>query len=184
MLATIRRHAVSIGGYRQSAETKGMRNSMFPSTQKLPVEITLPENISILLVSPCADDYSNLKSTLSPRKIIRCSSASEALRQITSEEIELIICERDLPDGNWKTILAASEAMEPAPLVLVVSQHADEILWAEVLNLGGYDVLLKPFDRNEVNRVIAMAWRFGHGKRARETAPPIAPSRPSVHQYV
>jgi len=27
------------------------------------------------------------------------------------------------------------------------------------LNLGGYDVLLKPFDRAEVTRVVGMAWR-------------------------
>jgi DNA-binding NtrC family response regulator len=160
-----------------------MVNCMFPSTQKLPVEFTLPENISILLVSPYADDYSSLKSTLNVNKIIRCSGASEALQQITSERIELIICERDLTDGNWKTILAASEAMEPAPLVLVVSQHADESLWAEVLNLGGYDVLLKPFDRHEINRVIAMAWRFWLGKRSRQTTPHVAQRQPSIHQY-
>jgi len=36
---------------------------------------------------------------------------------------------------------------------------ADEVLWAEVLNLGGYDVLAKPFNSNEFIRVISMAWR-------------------------
>ena len=31
------------------------------------------------------------------------------------------------------------------------------LLWAEVLNLGGYDVLAQPFDELEVRRVVALA---------------------------
>jgi hypothetical protein len=46
-------------------------------------------------------------------------------------------------------------------------------LWAEVLNLGGYDVLLKPFDRAEVVRVAGMAWRCWFGAR-RDTVAPAA----------
>jgi DNA-binding response OmpR family regulator len=52
-----------------------------------------------------------------------------------------------------------AEHLRRAPLLLVTSRHADENLWAEVLNLGGYDVLLKPFDGAEVTRVVAMARR-------------------------
>jgi len=35
---------------------------------------------------------------------------------------------------------------------------ADDALWAEVLNLGGYNVLAKPFDSREVFRVVGNAW--------------------------
>jgi DNA-binding response OmpR family regulator len=55
-----------------------------------------------------------------------------------------------------------------APLLIVTSRLADEHLWAEVLNLGGYDVLMKPFDRLEVLRVISLAWL--HWKERRERA--------------
>jgi nucleotide-binding universal stress UspA family protein len=43
--------------------------------------------------------------------------------------------------------------------MLVVSRHADERLWAEVLNLGGFDVLTLPFDRDELGRVLSSALR-------------------------
>jgi hypothetical protein len=33
-------------------------------------------------------------------------------------------------------------------------------LWAEVLNLGGYDLLMKPFEEAEVYRVVGLAWLF------------------------
>jgi hypothetical protein len=41
--------------------------------------------------------------------------------------------------------------------MLVVSRHADERLWAEVLNLGGVDVLVLAFDRDELRRALASA---------------------------
>jgi DNA-binding response OmpR family regulator len=51
---------------------------------------------------------------------------------------------------------------EPPPL-LVTSRLADDALWAEVLNVGGYDVLAKPLDSEEVARVVSAAARhFDH----------------------
>ena len=55
--------------------------------------------------------------------------------------------------------------MDP-PLLIVTSRFADERLWAEALNVGAYDVLAKPFERDEVNRVLTSAWV----RRARATA--------------
>ena len=135
---------------------------MFTNRQKVPTPVHTPENISILVVSPHPDDVTCLRHILhhSDWHIGLSTSAEEALRQITAQNPSVIICERDLPDGNWKDILQQTERMAHAPLVLVVSKHADENLWAEVLNLGGYDVLLKPFDRAEVVRVVGMAWRY------------------------
>jgi len=42
--------------------------------------------------------------------------------------------------------------------MIVTSDHAESSLWADVLNLGAYDVLAKPFDKSEVIRVISLAW--------------------------
>jgi hypothetical protein len=65
----------------------------------------------------------------------------------------VVICERSLPDGDWKDLLGKT------PRLIVTSDAADEALWAEVLNLGGNDVLAQPFDEQEVRRVVAMAGR-------------------------
>jgi DNA-binding response OmpR family regulator len=134
---------------------------MLTNQQIVQSALHAPEKISILLVSPHADDQAALRRILhhDSWSISRCADASEALPQLCSTLPAVVVCERDLPDGSWKTILAACEALANAPLLLVTSRYADESLWAEVLNLGGYDVLLKPFDRAEVTRVIGMAWR-------------------------
>ena len=46
------------------------------------------------------------------------------------------------------------------PLLVVTSRLADEHLWVEVLNLGGHDVLAKPFQAAEVQWVLENAWRI------------------------
>jgi hypothetical protein len=55
--------------------------------------------------------------------------------------------------------------------LVVASRLADERLWAEVLNLGGHDVLAMPFDAHEVRRVMESAVRAsGYHKMCCATA--------------
>jgi len=42
----------------------------------------------------------------------------------------------------------------------VADRLADDALWAGVLNLGGYDVLAKPFNAKEVLHAVTAAWYF------------------------
>jgi DNA-binding NtrC family response regulator len=70
----------------------------------------------------------------------------------------VVICESQLPDGDWKLLLDGVSRVPSPPLMIVASTHADDALWAEVLNMGAYDVLSKPFDRTEVTRIISLAW--------------------------
>jgi len=71
----------------------------------------------------------------------------------------VVICERDFADGNWKDILGALTLLAQPPPLIVTSRLADECLWAEVLNLGGRDVLAKPLDEKEVLWAVSSAWR-------------------------
>ena len=50
-----------------------------------------------------------------------------------------------------------------APPLVVTSRLADDYLWSEVLNLGGWDVLAKPFRQQEVLYVLDSACAFTKG---------------------
>jgi DNA-binding response OmpR family regulator len=58
--------------------------------------------------------------------------------------------------------------------LIVTSRLADEKLWAEALNLGAYDVLAKPFDRQELVRTANLAWLHW---RHRHEFPAAAPAK-------
>jgi len=75
------------------------------------------------------------------------------------ERMPVVICRCCLPDANWKDVLGQTAVLPNAPRLLVTSPNPDEHLWAEVLNMGGYDVLVTPFDRDELIRVVSSAWQ-------------------------
>jgi len=69
-------------------------------------------------------------------------------------------------------VLEHLNALPKAPSLIVSSTLADEHLWAEVLNLGAWDVLAKPFDRFEVIRSVKLAWDHWH----KQTHTPVGKS--------
>ena len=124
--------------------------------------LTLVENTAaVLLVSPIEEDHIRLGRILrGPKWRLRgvrtCLEMWTLLRGLLTP---VVICERDLPDGNWKDVLQAVTLLNPSPSLIVTSRLADEHLWGEVLNLGGHDVLAKPFDQEEVLSALDSARR-------------------------
>jgi len=126
-----------------------------------------PESrLAVLVVSPREDCLSSLKTALAHSSYNLCvaNGAAEAKEILGRTSIPVILCESELPDGNWQDLSAAVAELENPPLIVVTSRLADEFLWAEVLNLGGYDVLEQPFNSIEVGRVMSMACRRWHDR--------------------
>jgi DNA-binding NtrC family response regulator len=145
---------------------------MLSTAKNFQAKIPLLEKISILIVSPHADDYSSIKQILRNDcwQIEHARNLEEAANHLKQLSASVIICERDLPDGTWKDLLQRTQDLQPAPSILVVSRQADERLWSEVLNLGGYDVMPKPFERRDAVRIISMAWRNCRTKMPKKPA--------------
>lgn len=117
------------------------------------------EGLSVLTISPLEEDHVALgsiirQSSWSAHRAFTCQQGRALLREIP---IAVVICEQSLPDGSWKDILGEVAMLPDPPLLIVASRLADHFLWAEVLNLGGYDVLAKPFDPREVFWAIGRA---------------------------
>jgi DNA-binding response OmpR family regulator len=133
------------------------------NAQEIPTRAPGSGNITVLAVSPSQDDLTSLRDILeSERWTVRTvQSCREAVHVMEREVPAVVTCENQLPDGDWKDLFRLATSLQDPPPVVVVSRNADETLWAEVLNLGGYDVLAKPFERTEVSRVVRMACRHG-----------------------
>lgn len=80
----------------------------------------------------------------------------------------VVLSDGRLSDGLcWKDILHALHGMSNPPVRIVADRLADEALWVEVLNLGGYDLLTKPFNAREVLHAVTTAHHLGEGQRQR-----------------
>jgi DNA-binding NtrC family response regulator len=86
--------------------------------------------------------------------LIRAHTYEMARAILSKDPPQLVICDRALDDGKWQDLLDFESVKAGLTLVVVTSRLADEKLWAEVLNLGGYDVLVQPLDEREVTRLV------------------------------
>jgi DNA-binding NtrC family response regulator len=118
------------------------------------------KTVSVLAISPLEDDHLFLASIFSHTNwhLRKACTWREALGLLARQRIPVLICESQLVDADWKDVLAELSSLPDQPLLIVSSRLADESFWAEVLNLGAYDVLMKPFDATEVFRVVSLAW--------------------------
>lgn len=112
------------------------------------------DGISALLV---AVDDRELHRMADPLKACQWTlrfarSGSEARAVLNAEDIPLVIVDGDAESSFWRDLLEPSPLPKDAgkPKFVVASREADVRLWAEVLNLGGFDLLIKPLDADEV----------------------------------
>jgi DNA-binding response OmpR family regulator len=84
-------------------------------------------------------------------------TCAQSFDLLSKRQFALVVCEAALPDGNWTSVLTKLQTLDGPPRLIVASALADDRLWAEVLNHGGYDVLAKPFVTEEVARVVGLA---------------------------
>ncbi len=117
--------------------------------------------VSILAVSPAEEDHLLLAHVFSHSnwRFDRARTCAEAVEALRSPGVAVVICAAELPDGNWKDLLARLAGERVPPRLIVTSPLAGDDLWAEVLDRGGYDVLSMPFEPPEVMRVVSLAWR-------------------------
>jgi DNA-binding NtrC family response regulator len=124
-----------------------------------PLPTPLPNEV--LAVGASEDDLNRLRSAFgrSSWQLHTARTADEARERLRGERIPVVLCARHLPDGDWKTVLKFADGLVHPPKLIVFSRHADDRLWAEVLNLGGFDVLDFPARPPEIFRAISSAWR-------------------------
>jgi len=111
---------------------------------------------TLLSISPNSDDHEFFRSLLkgSRWRVKTARSCSEGIARMKAARPAVVVCDQDLPDGGWRDVLENLKSSDDAPPLIVTSRLADDCLWAEVLNLGAYDLLPKPLERLEAERVV------------------------------
>ncbi len=136
-------------------------------------EALQPERIvTVLAISPNQEDHQFLANIFSHTnwQLRSAHTWKDALAMLNRQRIPILVCESELLDATWREVLAELNHLPERPVLIVASRLADEAFWAEVLNLGAYDVLMKPFDATEVFRVVSLAWLSWRNERERVAA--------------
>ena len=92
-------------------------------------------------------------------RLLEAPNRQKALADLDHHPVQVVIANCEAPDLDWRILLDTLGSRPHPPQLIVTSRMADEQLWSQVLNCGGYDVVPRPFRRDEIERVIASARR-------------------------
>lgn len=144
-----------------------------------PVEAAPLVARACLAVSSSREDLSFLASKLQEGhwQLYTARSYREALAELSRRRVPVVLCECQLPDGNWKDLLSQLAPMLEPPRLIAFSRNADEALWAEVLNMGAFDLLATPFREEELMFTIDSAWLDWEGEQEQHRLGTYSPGR-------
>jgi len=103
-------------------------------------------------------------------RLYEARSRKQALACLARFPLQVVIASCDTPGWPWKRAWQDLARQPRPPQLVVTSRTADDTLWSEVLNWGGFDVLSEPLQREEVARVIAAAGRHFNEQPGRARA--------------
>ncbi len=113
----------------------------------------------VLFISPRGEDAATLTRILKPAGValVHARNLRQARSRLEAGSFGVVLTEAVLPDGSWTDVLDWKRRLGSLWEVLVTHSFADSRLWAEVLSLGAYDLVVQPFFASEVQRIIANA---------------------------
>ncbi|MCZ7555784.1 MAG: sigma-54 dependent transcriptional regulator [Bacteroidia bacterium] len=118
-------------------------------------------NLRILVVDDEPDLRLGLTRLLTPTGAVIASAASaeEALAQLASSPVDLVISDIRMPGRSGVDLLRDIKATHPAVEVILVTGFGTIELAVECLHAGAANFLTKPFDNDEILQTVAMSGR-------------------------
>jgi len=121
------------------------------------------------LVVMTPERCSSLLSHLHPlgARTVTAHSCGDAVRRLQQDPgTDLILTDLCLPDGSWFDVLNHASDVAPAARVVVCARVADERLWSQILEAGGFDMVVEPYEASEVRRILHAAVQPAIGRFA------------------
>ncbi len=132
---------------------------------------------SVLVV----DDHAQARESMcfvlrqAGHRVEACSSAAEALERIRTERFDCILTDLKMPGmSGLEFMLQLEERRYPAQVVMVTA-HASVPTAVQAMRHGAFDYIEKPFDAEQLERLVAQAIR--HGRLVRREPPAENPAR-------
>jgi DNA-binding NtrC family response regulator len=119
----------------------------------------MPHNIKAMLVMAQERQSTLLDAPESCGiEVLPVCDCSEARRMREAQRIvQVVITDARLHDGDWRRMFEIVERGRRKIEVVVCSRLGDPKLWLDVLEQGGYDVLVQPYQREEIKRIVEAA---------------------------
>ena len=117
------------------------------------------ETGSVLIV----DDHRNARESMA--EVLRmaghaatpCSSAAEAIRVLSRESFDCVVTDLKMPGMSGLEFIAEIDPPRTGAQVVMVTAHASVATAVEAMRLGAFDYIEKPFDADQLERLVGKA---------------------------
>ncbi len=129
------------------------------------------------------DDEENireiLKATLEPlaTKIFLAESAEAAIDIVRDENLDIIICDVQMPGMNGLDFLSKVKGEQPSVKFLMITAHGTIDTAVQALRYGASDFLTKPFENEEVRNIVRRLLHEGEKTSAPGPAIILTPAK-------
>ena len=126
-------------------------------------EIRDPQaNQSLLAILPDLSDQELLRKFANTVnwQLELATGLGQAMRWLAKATVPVVLVDRDLKDEDWRVAIRKLSSLAPSPCVILASAVADSYLFNEVVHHGGYDVVAKPLQEEEIRRTLGLAFSF------------------------
>ncbi len=134
----------------------------------------------IIVLSSALEDRRALANILEAHGLepLCCSTLREALEALQKDSVGLAFCDKTLPDGTYRDLLAAVRDFKNRVRVVVTSHQADWDEYLEAMRLEAFDVIAVPCRPTDVEWMVIQAKR---DERSQSRPEPFAsPLRPTA----
>ncbi|HKL48416.1 MAG TPA: response regulator, partial [Desulfuromonadales bacterium] len=113
----------------------------------------------ILIVDDEAFIRDNLERILSEDgyRPFPTESSEVALKQVSEEEIDLVLLDMNLGDTSGLDVLRQLKEIDPDVLVIIITGYGTVESAVEALKLGAYDFIKKPFKADAIRLIVKLA---------------------------
>lgn len=110
----------------------------------------------VLLVSAIDEDRLQIAQILGSIfwQVDRVSTCHEAEQEIRRTRPPIVITDVGLLDGDWTCVHQITKSVKPQAHLIILSNRSDSRLWFEARQSGAHDVLVKPLQDAEVERML------------------------------
>lgn len=95
------------------------------------------------------------------------ANGQEALRQLCEEIFDHVVLDKNLPGESGLEILPLLRALAPGTLVTLITAFGDSRTHEQAFTRGAYEVLLKPFNLDDLVEVLRKAQEYAKEGRPR-----------------
>ncbi len=106
------------------------------------------------------------------------ADGAEALRQVRAAPFESVVLDKNLDGESGLDLLPRLRALIPATPVILITAFGDERTCEEAFARGAHDILLKPFDLDDLLEVLRHAREYTRRRAPGGPRSALAPERP------